>query len=138
MKLTLLTLIVSIAILQSCQSNLEVNFTEALQDCLSTEDINQLNKATAQFERKLMETYSSKNTNQNYLRFLEDFSAMNLNPDFILDSDSKTILDDLKASGTFDKIWISKLNNYKERNTESFIIEFEPKKKRGLLLIFLK
>lgn len=128
MKLTLLTLIVSIAILQSCQSNLEVNFTEALQDCLSTEDINQLNKATAQFERKLTETYSSKNTNQNYLRFLEGFSAMNLNPDFILDSDSKTILDDLKASGTFDKIWISKLNNYKERNTESLIIEFEPKK----------
>tara|TARA_B100000809_G_C15098332_1_gene515890 strand:- start:267 stop:932 length:666 start_codon:yes stop_codon:yes gene_type:complete len=130
MKLNLRILILSIGILHSCKSEPKINFAEGFQDCLTVEDIIQLNKATAQFERKLNDTYGSENNNAKYLRYLKDFSVVNLNPKFMIDAKSKDILNDLKASGTFDKVWISiwELSTYKERNTESLIIEFEPKK----------
>lgn len=129
MKCNILIIILSLAILQSCQPEPTINFTEALRGCLTSEDITLINKATAQFEKKLNDTYGIENSNKNYISYLEDFSKMNLNPKFMIDSNSKSILDDLKASGTFGKVWISisELSTYKERNTESMIIEFEPK-----------
>jgi hypothetical protein len=117
--------------LLSCQPEPTINFAEALQGCLTSKDITLINKATAQFESKLNDTYGAENSNKNYITYLEDFSKMNLNPKFTIDSNSKTILDDLKASGTFNKIWISvsKLNNFKERQSEDKIIEIEPQNK---------
>ncbi|WP_040279800.1 hypothetical protein [Psychroserpens damuponensis] len=129
MSIRFLMLFISIVVLSSCQpeSRSTINFAEALEDCLSKEDINQLNKATAQFEKKLIETYGSKNSNKNYLLYLEDLGSLDLNPNFITDSNSKKALNDLKKSGTFNKIWMSlkDLKSFNSQDSESDAIKFD-------------
>lgn len=90
----------------SCGFPSHAQYAESLKKCLTKEDISLLNEACLTFETKLKKYYGGQEYGEAYRAFLYDIQTMNLPPDFFVTADSKEMMERMKNSKTFDKIWI--------------------------------
>jgi len=77
---------------------------------MSDKDLVELKNAVEYFELQLKKKYSTKDLNTAYLTYLESMYSREFDEsflDFYLDKGAIDILERLKISKTFDKIWIS-------------------------------
>jgi|TARA_R110000751_G_scaffold265484_1_gene364577 hypothetical protein len=93
-----------------CHSQTNKKFDLELDNCLSALDLNELSHALEYFENELQQRYKNENLNTAYLKYLESFyvpGEENPEVEFFLNKDALKIIERLKSSNTFDKIWIS-------------------------------
>jgi len=113
MKIVLFTMILSV---NSCTPQYSVDYAASLKDCLTSNDVELLNKACQTFEMKLLNKYKGQELGNAYKKYLQDIQAMNILPSYFVSSDSKKILQEFKNSKLFDKVWtkVSSLEDYQD------------------------
>ncbi len=118
----------------NCNSQTTNEFNPNLDDCMSKQDLIELEKAVKYFEKQLIKMYNPKNINEAYFSHLEDFYNGNFDEErfnFFMDKGALGILENLKNSKTFDKIWISlstAVSELKDENGEPILNDPDNKK----------
>jgi hypothetical protein len=99
-----------------CNSRTSINYADNLKGCLTDEDIMLLNEACLSFELKLINKYKVQKLGQAYKKFLQDVQKMALPPGFFVTTDSNELLERIRKSKTFDKIWtkLSSVESYED------------------------
>jgi hypothetical protein len=116
-----ITMILLFALLISgCRTKTSIDYAGNLTECLTQDDIEVLNEACGFFEAQLTKRYSNLNTGQAYKAFLQDISAMSIPPEFFLNPESKAMLEAMRSSKTFEKIWAKQ--SQLEKDVEETII----------------
>ena len=102
----ILLLIISIIFL-SCksESQVQINYANLLNDCLTQNDIKILNKGCGLFEKELLKNYNNEKVGLSYKKFLNDFQTMQLPKEMFQNKETTEFLSDLKKSDLFNKIW---------------------------------
>ena len=113
MKIVLFTMII---LVNSCTPQFSVDYAASLKDCLTSNDVELLNKACQTFEIQLLSKYKGQELGNAYKKYLQDIQAMNIAPSYFVTSDSKKILQEFKNSKLFDKVWtkVSSLEDYQD------------------------
>jgi len=106
----------------SCKDKLSIDYANDLSTCMNSNDIELLNEACRVFEENLNERYNGIEIGKAYTQFLKDLEFTDVPPQFFLSHKSKQILQKIKDSKTFEKIWIKQSLLEKSDNIE--IIEF--------------
>lgn len=92
----------------SCKQQPNKKYADNLKECLTSEDVKNLNIATYLFEQKLEEFYENSDNNTNFITYLNQTSSIqpqsNFTLDFYLNDKSVEMVKILKDKGTFDKI----------------------------------
>jgi hypothetical protein len=128
MKQIFTFLILPCLILFSCQNKTQENYTNEFGSCLNNADKKAINKLTGHFEILLKESYPDIEISLAYQKYLEAISKMEIQPDFLLDDESLTLIKSIKETNTFSKIW-TKLEIEPFENSESEQIVFIGKDK---------
>jgi len=89
----------------NCGSKTFVDYADSLKHCMTDKDIALLNEACQIFEIQLTNRYIGQEPGQAYKAFLQDIQEMDIPQSFFVTSESRDILEKLRKSGTFDKIW---------------------------------
>ncbi len=105
-------------VIANCNSQSDKSL-DKLKNCLIDNDLIGLNEAIIVFEKKLSEKYVGQNIAKAYLSYLTDINLMNIRPEFFQAKDSKQIIENLRESGTFFKIWVLPMSS------ESLLIDTE-------------
>ena len=88
-----------------CTFQTSLHYADSLNDCLAPSDISLLNDACLVFERQLKERYKGFQLGQAYRNFLQDFRAQNIPSSFFTAPASMEVIENMRRSKTFDKIW---------------------------------
>ena len=115
-------------ILFSCKNSTQHNYTSKFDSCLNNDDKKAIDQLTGQFEILLQERYPDIEISLAYQKYLESISKMEVQPDFLLDDESLTLIKSIKETNTFRKIW-TKLEIEPFENSESEQIVFIGKDK---------
>jgi len=121
MKKTFILIIILISSI-SCKDKLSIDYANDLSTCMNSNDIELLNEACQIFEENLKERYNGIEIGEAYIQFLKDLEFADVPTPFFLSHKSKQILQKIKDSKTFEKIWIKQSLLEKSDNIE--IIEF--------------
>lgn len=83
---------------------------------MTDEEISLLNEACQTFEKQLIGKYNRHELGQSYKTFLQDVQTMNVPPSFFVTTESRELLERIRESKTFDKIWtkLSSVESYDE------------------------
>ncbi len=123
----LFTLTLSLTLL-GCQNKSGNNYSNEFGSCLNNTDKKAINKLTEYFEILLRERYPDLEISSAYQKYLEAISKMEVQPDFLLNDESLTLIKSIKETNTFSKIW-TKLEIGPFENSESEQIVFIGKDK---------
>lgn len=93
-------------LISGCRTKTSSGYAGSLSECLSQDDIEVLNKACEIFEAQLKQRYGNLTTGDAYKAFLQDITTMNLPPDFFMASEGEAMLEVMRSTKTFEKIWI--------------------------------
>lgn len=113
----LFTLTLSLTLL-GCQNNSGNNHSNEFGSCLNNADKKVINKLARHFELLLQERYPEMKISLAYQKYLEAISKMEVQPDFLLNDESLTLIKSIKETNTFSKIW-TKLEIKPFENSES-------------------
>ncbi len=129
----LFTLTISLT-LWGCQNKSGSNYSNEFGSCLSKADKEAINKLTGHFEQLLHERYPDLETSLAYQKYLETTSIMEIEPDFLLNDESLTLIKSIKETNTFSKIWTTlEIEPFENSDSEQIVIiakdksENEPK-----------
>ena len=92
---------------------IKFDYANILENCFSITEIDILNEACALFESKLIEHYPKEPIGIAYKLYLKDISELNEPTGFIKNSPNN-LLDTLRNSSVFDKIWAKYSTTYYE------------------------
>ena len=84
-----------------------VNFTPELSSDFDSAEIVIIHKASEIFEQQLMKRYDVSEIEFAYRRFLSEHQSMQIPPNFFVTPETHAILQKMKTTGLFDKIWIN-------------------------------
>ena len=117
-QLIILFLLAFSLTLSGCQNKSGNNYTNEFGSCLDKTDKEIINQLTAHFELLLQENYPNIEISSAYEKYLKAISKMEIQPDFLLNDESLTLVKSIKETKTFNKIW-TKLEIEPFENTES-------------------
>jgi len=117
-KLIILFLLASTLTLWGCQIKSGNNYADEFGNCLDKADKVVINELTSHFELLLQDLYPNTEISFAYKKYLEAISKMEIQPDFLLNEESLTLVKSIKKTKTFNKIW-TKLNIETEQNENS-------------------
>ncbi len=117
-KLIILFLLASTLTLWGCQNKSGNNYADDFDSCLDKADKEVINQLTAHFESLLQYHYPNTEISSAYKKYLEAISKMEIQPDFLLNDESLTLVKSIKETKTFNKIW-TKLDIETKQNENS-------------------
>ena len=100
------TIILSALILSGCAQEKSLQYANDLDDCLSAKDVAVLNEAVSMFEAQLTDMYGASDISNSYRTYLGDIQTMKVPPTFFVNEGMNNMLERMKKTGTFDKIWM--------------------------------
>ncbi|MEX1382505.1 hypothetical protein [Lutibacter sp.] len=104
MKKIAILILISITSLSCNNTNKKIDYGNILNNCFSENEIAILNETCTQFESNLSELYPKEPIGIKYKLYLKDISELNEPTGFVKNSPNN-LLDKLKNSSVFDKIW---------------------------------
>lgn len=113
MKKIAIVILITISSVSCNNNSKKIDYGNILNNCFSENEIAILNEVCSLFEAKLTENYPKEPIAIKYKLYLKDISELNEPTGFIKNS-SNTLLDKLKNSSVFDKIWIKYSAKYYE------------------------
>ncbi|MCK7591481.1 hypothetical protein M0G43_12915 [Subsaxibacter sp. CAU 1640] len=100
----------------SCSKSKTPDYASEMKSCLNDTDRKLINDAVQLFEKKLAHKYQRQSIGKAYISYIKELHTQEVEPDFILSAETKTIIDSLKNGGTYDKIWKKLETILKENN----------------------
>ena len=94
----------------SCQNKLQDSYVNDFGKCIDKRDKEVINQMTVHFDLLLNEYYPNTEISLAYQKYLKAISKMEIPPNFLLKSESLTLVKSVKETSTFNKIWIIQKN----------------------------